>query len=1115
MSNTKEPVKIVSLDSLDYIKTYIDTRSSEINNIISDLDKKYNDSYNTLSEETIELLNSKISEAKDSLTESFDSKYDKLKEELESATDAETIKELQDSIALLETEYTNINVALDKIKQDIEDGKSIFTEQEANELVETAFINGITMDDESGELSAEKLLTKKIVALIANFGSVKAESIESGEISGSTITSLENAPYKDIPMWGLYPDGSGHLAGGEINWDNSGNVTFGDNVTLSWNNITNKDDALNSISEDIENNIYDKHASALTNAIESAKVELNYKIDDELAKAREEQEKLSNELSSLEDTVNTYDNTINNLSSTINGLSGKIHSWEDDSTLSPNELQQLSSDFEKLNVEHNSFITDINDLNNKLENWAISVEESETPISELDSNDIRNLKINIDNDSLLIQKYNIAKSVYEYYTKSEKDENNCILISEEYPLLSLAEYYATKSVYLLKYQEASTEYLTNNRFGSKTTWIGSDGLYSGTITGDNIVGIRLAGKTIESSSNCNLPENVTWKKYNNETVSFNTELGGEGPTWQISDSGSGHLASGNISWDSDGDVTFGPGVTLSWSQLDDAEDNVNDLVRRYDDRIINRRINDVRDVIYDEIRDNKNELELSISQINEDTLKIASDNLIAATQQINDDLISAQERLQAAIESGDAAAIAAANGALAKAEAAESSLTTLQTSINDRLNGFENSILSSGDIENLSIAAIQTATEITGDTVASQTIIGQNIIGLAGTFAEVQAEKITGSTISGKTIESTTKIGGTGSNKNNPTWQITNNGAGYLAKGNISWDDSGEVTFGSNVTLSWNQLDDKPADPVGITGSSVKYATSASREIAPTTGWGSSIPSDAAQRDKFIWTKTTITYSDNSETVSYSVGGKGDKGDSIDEETIRQAVSTEISNYKVKSHEIEGNLFSGKTFVSSKDDKLVNGTTYVTYSEPDSNGNYTFTENTAGDNTTSNAWQIRDDGTGYLSSGKFSWDATGGITITDNEGYKAKLGGDSAIELLNNENTAEVSLNYSGLHIGSVDDETTTTIIRGRIGLSDSNNIVDISTSNNAARFVFGNYSIVISNTGISLSSENNSITLSEDGIGFPDLEPGYLYVNSDGILTTRSSALNNQFPIT
>ena len=47
-------------------------------------------------------------------------------------------------------------------------------------------------------------------------------------------------------------------------------------------------------------------------------------------------------------------------------------------------------------------------------------------------------------------------------------------------------------------------------------------------------------------------------------------------------------------------------------------------------------------------------------------------------------------------------------------------------------------------------------------------------------------------------------------------------GAGHLAGGNISWNGDGEVTFGPNVTLSWNNIPDAPTIPDGVDDTYIK-----------------------------------------------------------------------------------------------------------------------------------------------------------------------------------------------------------------------------------------------------------------------------------------------------
>lgn len=62
----------------------------------------------------------------------------------------------------------------------------------------------------------------------------------------------------------------------------------------------------------------------------------------------------------------------------------------------------------------------------------------------------------------------------------------------------------------------------------------------------------------------------------------------------------------------------------------------------------------------------------------------------------------------------------------------------------------------------------------------------------------------------------------------------------------------------------------------GVKSSAVTYQASTSGTTIPTGTWQASIPSVSA--GSFLWTKTTITYTDNTSTTSYSVGKMGNTG---------------------------------------------------------------------------------------------------------------------------------------------------------------------------------------------------------------------------------------------
>lgn len=69
----------------------------------------------------------------------------------------------------------------------------------------------------------------------------------------------------------------------------------------------------------------------------------------------------------------------------------------------------------------------------------------------------------------------------------------------------------------------------------------------------------------------------------------------------------------------------------------------------------------------------------------------------------------------------------------------------------------------------------------------------------------------------------------------------------------------------------------------GVKSTAVTYCKSTNGTTAPSSGWGSSVPSASA--GEYVWSKTVITYTDNTTSTTYSVGmigatgAKGDKGD--------------------------------------------------------------------------------------------------------------------------------------------------------------------------------------------------------------------------------------------
>lgn len=64
---------------------------------------------------------------------------------------------------------------------------------------------------------------------------------------------------------------------------------------------------------------------------------------------------------------------------------------------------------------------------------------------------------------------------------------------------------------------------------------------------------------------------------------------------------------------------------------------------------------------------------------------------------------------------------------------------------------------------------------------------------------------------------------------------------------------------------------------VSIRSTSITYQASNSGTATPTGNWGASIP--PIENGQYLWTKTVVSYSDNTTTTSYSVAYKGTNGD--------------------------------------------------------------------------------------------------------------------------------------------------------------------------------------------------------------------------------------------
>lgn len=86
-----------------------------------------------------------------------------------------------------------------------------------------------------------------------------------------------------------------------------------------------------------------------------------------------------------------------------------------------------------------------------------------------------------------------------------------------------------------------------------------------------------------------------------------------------------------------------------------------------------------------------------------------------------------------------------------------------------------------------------------------------------------------------------------------------------------------------NKTFSWSKAQTgatgsagKDGASITITSTSIEYQTSSSGTTTPTGTWSSTVPT--VNNGQYLWTRTTVNYSDGTKTESYSVSYKGTNG---------------------------------------------------------------------------------------------------------------------------------------------------------------------------------------------------------------------------------------------
>ena len=300
--------------------------------------------------------------------------------------------------------------------------------------------------------------------------------------------------------------------------------------------------------------------------------------------------------------------------------------------------------------------------------------------------------------------------------------------------------------------------------------------------------------------------------------------------------------------------------------------------------------------------------------------------------------------------------------------AMNTALDALSAELEARLNSVSGSIMSAGQINELVNTALINSVNISSDAVEAPTVYTQNLVALIGKFGQIKATNIVGSEISGKTVKSTSG-----------SWELNNNGAGKLANGNITWNESGNVTFGPNVKLNWSNIEGSEdatdgveaamnaataaAEAAAIAQATANTATALANEaknsipseariteitrnsittenITGTTLSGKTIKSTDDKWElnstgagklangNITWTDDgVVTFSDNVELKWGNITGAPTIPEGgVTETQVNDLIATEIDKYEIKVEQLTGKTITGATVKSSDDKWELNST---------------------------------------------------------------------------------------------------------------------------------------------------------------------------------------------
>lgn len=836
MSGQNEPVKVVSLNNIKVVKDYIDKVRGELTGRIDTLTEDYlNDKLNEAQQAIMDAYREDSKELRDRIAyvemfgETFPGELQKLKLQL-NTLEGDT-QDKFDAIDAIGTQVDILSGKYDDLYEGITLG-TIFNAGQLDEIIKTAMINEVMIS--SDQILTPEMYASKVVALIANFGKVKAVNIEAGTIAGSSIQSTNTIDGLGEPVWAINNEGSGWLACKNIEWDADGTVRFGKDVKLTWDSISDGQSTLDTVLNNYDKTVQDYVQDYVYDHTEGAATQ------NELKKA-------------YDDAIKAVDEAKNSITATYDEQVAALYT-----ALSTTETA-LRTDFQAKDEE---LTAALNGAKQGLEE-AIKAGDEETAnkYKEL----IAQLELNqkaLENS--FAQQNNAIKSLEDKFSQQENalDPTN---LSE---ILAAA---------LVTETEVGSDYVKTPNILAKeiTALLGT----FGEVNANDINANTIEGFTVQSPTA--VRDEDGYLIYDYETV-VNPSTGvpeqiplgirRKNPTWRLDYDGSGFVGRGNtksdtweqdgITWDAEGKITLGENVTIKWNKVDGGQDAVNTAKNEAvytANTALNTELTNLKNTEINAINDNLNSLENKYNDLNtnlnnnvldiQNKLNAAVSDAVLTPEELNDinieytainddynKLKSAIDELNALIkdwqdgkltitipstgEDDEDTTITVPNVDAPKSLIDYSELTAAYNKAKDVCEYYNGSTVSK-DANGYLIISEDYPLNAFNNYYTAQTNALQDYnreysyytsfnrfgskttyIGANGIYSgTITGDNIVGGTISGLTVQSGT-IGKLSDDTTGPYWQINNQGAGYLAKKNIQWEDNGDITITGNTTIT-------------------------------------------------------------------------------------------------------------------------------------------------------------------------------------------------------------------------------------------------------------------------------------------------------------------------